>query len=431
MNLINEKKISEESKKYLRIGGKWFKKAKDPINLEEKRYPITPGMIIADEGKEIGAKILAAAPKYLASTNLPSHTNFQESIMNPDGEMFFNEYHPIRHTPVEGSWQHIEKLLRHLFSGEDGEEDQYEIILDYFQLLYLKPMQKLPVILLTSRAQHTGKSTFCNFVKAIYGQNVMAIDKARLTSQFNSAWLTKLVVFIEETQDMTTADIEKIKTLVTALTTPSEAKGKDAIEASTIVKVILCTNNEANPVAIDETDTRFWVRKVHPLAEDCPKQSFLEDCEKEIPAFLYFLLHRKMSTNQKDRLWFSSNQIRTKAWQKIVCYNEPKLDAELREALIDIMNQTGEDTLMYDAVSLANLCNNLGISNGRRGNIGRTDIKSVLSKWGLHASKNTVRFRFKWQYGAEYAIDEKEKTGKAYTITRKIIEQNSINEQDF
>lgn len=40
--------------------------------------------------------------------------------------------------------------------------------LDYLQLLYLYPIQKLPILLLVSEERNTGKSTFLNFLKAIF-----------------------------------------------------------------------------------------------------------------------------------------------------------------------------------------------------------------------------------------------------------------------
>ena len=44
-----------------------------------------------------------------------------------------NLYEPISHTPAIGTWEHIDMLVSHIFG------EQYELGLDYLQLLYLQP----------------------------------------------------------------------------------------------------------------------------------------------------------------------------------------------------------------------------------------------------------------------------------------------------
>ena len=153
-SVIDENQIETKAKKILRIGGRWFKKATDPVTHQETLFDITPKMVIDDEGKEIGNLILKVAPKYLAKTNIPSHLDYHESIDNGDGELFYNIYKPLPHSPAEGEWQHIEMLLRHIF------QEQYEMGLDYLKVLYERPLHPLPVLLLVSDETGTGKSTF-------------------------------------------------------------------------------------------------------------------------------------------------------------------------------------------------------------------------------------------------------------------------------
>lgn len=415
-SIIDENKISEEANKYLRIGGKWYKKAKDPCTKQLELYPIQASMLIVDEGKEIGGKILKTAPKYLAATNVPSHLDYHESVVNIDGEKFYNLYRPIKYSPSgNGEWPHIEELIRHIFG------EQYEKGLDYVQLLYLNPMRRLPVLLLVSQENGTGKSTFCNFLNEIFGDNVAAMTNETLRSKFTAPWVNKLLIFVEETLMDKKEDGEKIKNIATALTLPSEAKGQDWQQRTTFVKVILCSNNELNPVVITPEDTRHWVRRVPPLSGNKHRSSFLDECKKEIPAFLHFLTCRKMVTQGRDRLWFTPEETRTAAWYKIVRGSEPRLESELREVLLNIMNQVSEDVLQYDACSLADLCNAVGVNKGLRGNIGRTDIKAVMNKWGL--TSRLDRFHFWWQYGVGGGIEKKEKVGRVFDIPRQIIEQ--------
>ncbi len=106
-NTVDASEIEEIASKLLRIGGKWYKKAKDPLTKQETLFNILSSTIVNDYGKEIGNMILKVAPKYLAETNIPSHTDYKECIDNGDGELFYNIYRPLSHIPTEGEWKHI------------------------------------------------------------------------------------------------------------------------------------------------------------------------------------------------------------------------------------------------------------------------------------------------------------------------------------
>jgi hypothetical protein len=41
--------------------------------------------------------------------------------------------------------------------------------------------------------------------------------------------------------------------------------------------------------------------------------NFLKKLTEEIPAFLHFLTNRKLSTENQSRMWFTPEQIKTKA----------------------------------------------------------------------------------------------------------------------
>lgn len=61
------------------------------------------------------------------------------------------------------------KLIHHIFG------EQFELGMDYMQLLNAKPTQKLPILLLVSEERDTGKTTFLNFLKAVFEDNVTFI----------------------------------------------------------------------------------------------------------------------------------------------------------------------------------------------------------------------------------------------------------------
>ena len=195
--------------------------------------------------------------------------------------MAFNLYEPIEHKPQQGDFSHIQSLMRHIFG------EQYELGVDYMQLLYLQPTQKLPIILLVSEERNTGKSTFLNFLKAMFENNVTFNTNEDFRSQFNSDWAGKLLIVVDEVLLNRREDSERLKNLSTTFTYKMEAKGKDRTEVAFFAKFVLCSNNEYFPILIDAGETRYWVRKIMPLQSD--DTNFLQKLKVEIPAFLYFL----------------------------------------------------------------------------------------------------------------------------------------------
>ena len=71
-------------------------------------------------------------------------------------------------------------------------------------------------------------------------------------SNFNSEWASKLIVATDEVLLNRREDSERFKTLSTARTFKLEAKGKDRLEIEFFAKFVLCSNNEDNPVIIDQ-----------------------------------------------------------------------------------------------------------------------------------------------------------------------------------
>lgn len=207
---------------------------------------------------------------------------------------FLNFYEPTGHQPRQGEFPHIEALARHIFG------EQYELGMDYLQLLYLHPIEKLPFLLLVSEELNTGKSTFLNFLKALFGGNVTFNTYEDFRSQFNSDWVGKLLILVDEVLLDRREESERLKNLSTTLSYKVEAKGKDRDEISFFAKFVLYSNNECLPVIIDAGETRYWVRKVGRIEKDDP--DFLQRVKEEIPAFLFFLQHRTLSARKESRM---------------------------------------------------------------------------------------------------------------------------------
>ena len=189
--------------------------------------------------------------------------------------------------------------------------------MDYMQLLYLRPTQKLPILLLVSEERNTlSKSTFLNFLKAIFEGNATFNTNENFRSQFNDDWNGKLIILVDEVLLNKREDSERLKNLSTTYNYKVEAKGRDREEVSFFAKFVLCSNNEHLPVIIDPGETRYWVRKVERLTID--DTNFLAKAKEEIPAFLHFLYDRQLSTAEESRMWFAPELIATDALRKIV-----------------------------------------------------------------------------------------------------------------
>ena len=214
--------------------------------------------------QDYGKHFLATVPKYDGFCTVPDHVNYRPVV-----DKFLNLYEPINYKPMEGDFPSIRSLVEHIFG------EQYELGMDYLQLLYLQPIQKLPILLLVSEERNTGKSTFLNFLKALFQNNVTFNTNEDFRSQFNSDWAGKLLIVVDEVLLSRREDSERLKNLSTTLSYKVEAKGKDRDEIAFFAKFVLCSNNEYLPVIIDAGETRYWVRKIDRLQTDDTERKYL------------------------------------------------------------------------------------------------------------------------------------------------------------
>ena len=366
---VNENTVLQNGKvedEYVRIGTTLFRILNQPMmngSFRKMRVEWKMSVFRQDHSKDEAAQI----PKYDGFCTMPSHTDYRHNVNN-----FYNLYEPITHIPAEGDFQHICSLVEHIFG------EQYELGMDYLQLLYLKPTQKLPILLLVSEERNTGKSTFLNFL----------LNRRE--------------------------DSERLKNLSTAHSYKMEAKGKDRYEVQFFAKFVLCSNNENYPVYIEPEETRYWVRKVSRLEKD--DTSFLQKLKDEIPAFLYHLQHRNLTTKEESRMWFAPSLIRTEALEKIIRCNRSRIELDMAELLLDIM-----DTMQVDVVDF---CINdlLALFNYSMVRVERHQVRNVLQQcWKLEPAPNALSYstyQISVLPGQKYSASSK-KVGRFYTVTRE------------
>ena len=399
---MKQENIAKEE--FIRVGTTLYKLVNQPrLNggYVKKRIVWNNETLRQDYGKHY----LATVPKYDGFCTVPEHVNYQPVVGK-----FLNLYEPITHQPQEGDFPSIRSLVEHIFG------EQYELGMDYLQLLYLQPIQKLPILLLVSEERNTGKSTFLNFLKALFQNNVTFNTNEDFRSQFNSDWAGKLLIVVDEVLLSRREDSERLKNLSTTLSYKVDAKGKDRDEIAFFAKFVLCSNNEYLPVIIDVGETRYWVRRIDRLQSD--DTDFLQKLKTEIPAFLYHLQHRSLSTEKKSRMWFAPSLLHTEALQRIIRSNRNRLEIEMHELILDIMDRVGSGTFSFCPDDILILLGNSHVKAERY------QVRRVLQeRWKLKPAHNTLTYTtYQVDYTRECRYAPKRTTGRFYTVAREFLE---------
>lgn len=110
---------------FIRVGTTLYKIVEQPrLNggYVRKRIAWNNETLRQDYGKDY----IGSVPKYDGFCTVPEHIGYRSVVGK-----FLNLYEPIDHRPQEGDLSHIQSLVRHIFG------EQYELGMDYLQLLYL------------------------------------------------------------------------------------------------------------------------------------------------------------------------------------------------------------------------------------------------------------------------------------------------------
>lgn len=353
-------RIPGESKLYFRVGDDYYKHVKIPNKYSQQESSFKgrrKGTIIDDHGKDFVKHI----PKFETFCNVPNNVNFQPIIHN-----CFNVYNPMELLPEDEpctaeDCPTIINFIHHIFGDRQVNflhpktktqhtYKNFDLALDYLQILYQQPAEKLPILCLVSKENNTGKSTFGFLLQRIFGSNVAIVGNQDLAGDFNAHWATKLVVICDETKIDKQHVVEKVKSLSTANKLTMNAKGKDHVEIDCFIKFIFITNNEENFIYMSDEDIRYWIIKVPVIKDENPTivQNFVE----EIPAFLSFLNQRKLVTEKLNRMWFHPSLLKTEAQKKVVQFSRSTVEKEIRQRIRDMFFDFGVKEILMSRTDI-------------------------------------------------------------------------------
>lgn len=300
---------------------------------------------------DFGRKYLKTIPKYDDFCMIPDNLNYQQVINNQ-----VNLYSPPCHKPKQGEWPWTKIFLKHIFG------DQYDLGVRYMQILYCYPQWSTVILVLVSREQKTGKTTFVNWMSMISGNNSCIIASTDFQGVFNGQYATKNIIMIEETLFDKKLTIEKLKALATQKQISVNRKYIDQFNLEFFGKIILTSNYEDRFALVNEEETRFFVRKLDP-----PKElnvNIEDSLKREIPAFLYYLKNLP-ALERKDRSGFTTEELKNEFLTAVKMESKHETSKELRIFITDYFDN--QENIFEFCAAAIDIKNKFFLSDHRTG----------------------------------------------------------------
>ncbi|MCE5345398.1 MAG: DUF5906 domain-containing protein [Bacteroidales bacterium] len=314
---------------YIRIGCNYYKIIEKTDRYGFKRKELKQWLkseIVQDFGTDYPKTI----PHYDDFIVEPSNIDFKQVVQN-----CYNIYSEFLHVAKQGNWIWTERLLKHVFG------EQYELGLRYLQILYLHPDRSTVILALVSAERGTGKTTFLNWINALFGANMVIISSSDLLSNFNSHYATKNIVAIEESLFSQKQTVDKLKALATAKFIQVNQKFVTPYKIQCYVKIILTSNNEDDFAVVEANEIRFFVRKLG--KPEFINHAIEDDLIKEIPAFLDFLKSLPKVDWTVSRSGFTTDELKNSSLDAVVRESKSDLYKDLIEHLINYFNNTDQE----------------------------------------------------------------------------------------
>lgn len=401
---------------YIRVGNKYYKNVNISLDENVEKFVLKPRderIIIRDirAGKIKNLRSINDIPDFDSFVYRPCH--FPDKFERVINKRNYNRYYLIDHKPCEGDWSTIKSFLQHVF------EEQYEVGLEYIQLLYLYPNVRLPMLCLVSKPKSTGKSTFLDLMRAIFQRNCLDLDESRFNNQFNEKKKGKLLITFEEIKFRNPESERKLKKETTALELEFEEKYGGVTTDEFFGKFLAASNHEKDFLQIDDEDNRYWVRKLKRSEKNDPM--LLVRMKKEIPHFLYFLKNRTLKykvdypsgdfeLEYKTRFYFEKHITWTPALRMVYLHNVKVPEIGIAASLSLAMYFLKTDEIKFQ------------ISDLEKINVSKVKFDSSLfrriikEEWGFSPVKNASPY-FRIEYKNERYFFDKKVKGKYFCIS--------------
>lgn len=369
----------EDADKYMRIGPDWIKWVKKMNVYGQVEQEMKPWSIA-----EINRDYKVGKNSDFFINQLTRYDDFcNEPAWNGDYKRVhhgcYNLCEPLKWDIEQGPFPNTYKFLKHIFQGEatinmDGKSiqenpitgDQFTVILDWLSIILKHPKQMVPVPILVSKENGTGKSTFLKWLSMIFGSNMCILGNDQFKMKFNAHYITKFLISIDEgfLDVDKKAEKERLKQLVTASVAYVENKGMNITKIAYYGKLIICSNDADRVMRIDDGESRWFVVKVpvipsreiigqdlidagertidgKPVDPDTKYQVMDVDPDlelkmmKEIPAMLHFLRDRSIFHPRVSRLWFKPEWFITDQMRVIVETTKNRVDRVFEDWIAD------------------------------------------------------------------------------------------------
>jgi hypothetical protein len=383
----------EDADKYMRIGPDWMKIIHVPNKhgvLDQEIIPWKKSEITMDYKK--WPDFMDQIPKYDAFCNEPSWNGDYKRVHNSCLKLC----EPMTHEPKEGEFPTIREFLKHIFSGEgdfnkDIESDQFTVGLDYLCIQMQHPKQMLPVPILVSPENKTGKSTFFKWLQAVYGNNACILTNELFKMNFNAHYINKFIIAIDEgfLEIDKKAEKERLKQLATSDTAFLENKGMNVKKFPYYGKLMIGSNDADRVMKIEDGENRWFVVRVHPLQKEDP--DFEQKMANEIPAWIHYAMHRPIFHKRESRLWFNEKHFITDQFRIVVEETKNRIDRLIEDYVKDLFLTYQIKEIRVGLKTFVQKIN----EEGTKYRIDREDIRTYFKKKkGLEPHRHPIKQNF-------------------------------------
>jgi hypothetical protein len=384
----------EDADKFMRIGPDWVKIITKLNKHGEKEEEVVSWKIseITRDYKKY-PDFLDQIMKYDDFCNEPAWNDSYKRVI----EGCYNLVEPLRWQPQEGPITNTIKFLKHIFQGKgnitldsegrfESEEailgDQFTVALDYFTVMLRHPKNMLPVPILVSPENGTGKSTVLKWMQVIFGSNMVILGNEQFKMKFNGHYITKFVIAIDEgfLEVDKKSEKERLKQLVTADSVYLENKGQNVRKIPYYGKLIICSNDADRVMKIDDGESRWFVVRVPVIPQEVRDPDLELKLKQEIEAFLHFLHQRPIFHPRADRLWFKPEWFITEQFRVIVETTKNRIDRVFEDWIREQFLLYKLPVLRYSTKTLTEVFNDQKNSKYK---IDAIEIKSFLQSKGM------------------------------------------------